>query len=149
MSVWSSVLFSSYLLKATLPVDHQSRKNLIWFSLLQKWNDTMDQKPAFDLEALVVFAKVVEIGSLSKAAALLDMPKSTVTRKVSRLESQLGEKLLRRSTHRITVTELGERIYGHGLKILSEAHDVSATVEGIRKEQIGRASCRERGCQYV
>src|SRR3546814_7161409 len=65
------------------------------------------------------------------------MPKSTVTRKVSRLESQLGEKLLRRSTHRITVTELGERIYGHGLKILSEAHDVSATVEGIRKEPQG------------
>src|SRR3546814_3748593 len=65
------------------------------------------------------------------------MPKSTVTRKVSRLESQLGDKLLRRSTHRITVTELGERIYGHGLKILSEAHDVSATVEGIRKEPQG------------
>src|SRR3546814_4407499 len=116
ISYWSSDVCSSDLisahLRATLPVDHQSLKNRIWLSLLQKWNDTMDQKPAFDLEALVVFAKVVESGSLSKAAVLLDMPKSTVTRKVSRLESQLGEKLLRRSTHRITVTELGERIYG-------------------------------------
>src|SRR3546814_10103674 len=120
-------------LRATLPVDHQARKNRIWLSLLQKWNDTMDQKPAFDLEALVVFAKVVESGSLSKAAVLLDMPKSTVTRKVSRLESQLGEKLLRRSTHRITVTELGERIYGHGLSILAVALVVVAMGEGFGK----------------
>src|SRR3546814_7203221 len=100
-------------LRATLPVDHQSRKNRIWLSLLQKWNDTMDQKPAFDLEALVVFAKVVESGSLSKAAVLLDMPKSTVTRKVSRLESQLGEKLLRRRSeeHKFELQSILRRAY--------------------------------------
>src|SRR3546814_12771517 len=85
-------------LRATLPVDHQSRKNRIWLSLLQKWNDTMDQKPAFDFEALVVFEKVVESGSLSKAAALIDMPKSTVMGTVSLLDSQLGYKLSRRSS---------------------------------------------------
>src|SRR3546814_20198632 len=99
-------------LRATLPVDHQSRKNRIWLSLLQKWNDTLDQKQAFDLEALVVFAKVVESRSLSKAAVLRDIPKSTVTRKVSRRESQMGEKRLRRSTHRNPAPEFGDRIYG-------------------------------------
>ena len=43
----------------------------------------MEQNPPFDLDALLVFGKVVESRSLSKAAALLGMPKSTVSRKLT------------------------------------------------------------------
>jgi len=97
----------------------------------------MGKNPPFDIDALLVFGKVVECRSVSRAAALLGTPKSTVSRKISRLESDLGIKLLRRDTHRITVTDLGEKIYGHGLKILAEANDVRALVEGSRQEPQG------------
>ena len=68
------------------------------------WNNAaMEQNLPFDVDALLVFGKVVECRSLSKAATLLGMPKSTVSRKLSKLESDLGIKLLRNehpSAHR-------------------------------------------------
>ncbi len=91
----------------------------------------------FNVDSLLVFGKVVECRSLSKAAVLLGMPKSTVSRKISRLESDLGIKLLRRNTHQLSVTDLGEQVYRHSLKILSEANDVRALVEGSKQEPQG------------
>ena len=55
----------------------------------------MEQNLPFNVDTLLVFGKVVECRSLSRAAALLGMPKSTVSRKISRLEADLGIKLLR------------------------------------------------------
>ncbi len=97
----------------------------------------MEQNPTFDLDALLVFGKVVESGSLSKAAALLDMPKSTVSRKLTKLESDLGIKLMRKNTHQLTVTDLGEQIYAHAVNILAEANGVRALVEGSKEEPQG------------
>jgi DNA-binding transcriptional LysR family regulator len=97
----------------------------------------MEQNLPFDLDALLVFGKVVESRSLSKAAVLLGMPKSTVSRKLTKLESDLGIKLLRKNTHQLTVTDLGEKVYQHAANILSEANDVRALVEGSRHEPQG------------
>jgi len=97
----------------------------------------MEQNLPFDLDALLVFGKVVESRSLSKAAALLGMPKSTVSRKLTKLETDLGIKLLRKNTHQLTVTDLGERIYDRAVKILAEANEVRALVEGSRQEPQG------------
>ncbi|OBK71197.1 LysR family transcriptional regulator [Mycobacterium sp. 1274761.0] len=97
----------------------------------------MEQNLPFDLDALLVFGKVVENRSLSKAAALLGMPKSTVSRKLTKLESDLGIKLLRKNTHQLTVTDLGEKIYAHAVNILAEANGVRALVEGSRQEPQG------------
>jgi DNA-binding transcriptional LysR family regulator len=97
----------------------------------------MQQTLPFDVDALLIFSKVVECRSLSKAAALLGMSKSTVSRKLSRLESDLGIKLLRKNTHQLTVTDLGEKIYDHGVKILTEANGVRALVEGSKQEPQG------------
>jgi DNA-binding transcriptional LysR family regulator len=97
----------------------------------------MPQIPSFEIDTLLVFGKVVECRSLSKAAALLGMPKSTVSRKINKLEADLGIKLLRKNTHQITVTDLGEKIYSHGLNILAEANRVSELVEGSKQEPQG------------
>lgn len=97
----------------------------------------MEHHPTFELDALLVFGKVVESRSISKAATLLGMPKSTVSRKLSKLESELGVKLLRKNTHQLTVTDLGEQIYAHAVNILAEANDVRALVEGSKKEPQG------------
>lgn len=97
----------------------------------------VEQNLPFDVDALLVFGKVVESRSLSKAAALLGMPKSTVSRKLTKLESDLGIKLLRKNTHQLTVTDLGEKVYDHAVNILTEANGVRALVEGSRQEPQG------------
>ena len=97
----------------------------------------MEQNLPFDLDALLIFGKVVESRSLSKAAALLGMPKSTVSRKLTKLESDLGIKLLRKNTHQLTVTDLGEKVYHHAVNILGEANEVRALVEGSKQEPQG------------
>ena len=97
----------------------------------------MEQNLPFDLDALLIFGKVVECRSLSKAATLLGMPKSTVSRKLSKLEADLGIKLLRKNTHQLTVTDLGKKIYSHGANILAEANGVRALVEGSKQEPQG------------
>jgi DNA-binding transcriptional LysR family regulator len=97
----------------------------------------MEQSLPFDVDALLIFGKVVECRSLSKAAAVLGMPKSTVSRKLSKLEADLGIKLLRMNTHQLTVTDLGEKIYDHGVRILTEANGVRALVEGSKQEPQG------------
>jgi DNA-binding transcriptional LysR family regulator len=63
-----------------------------------------------DLDALVVFAKVVEAGSFSSAGRRMGMPVSTVSRRVAELEDRLGARLLQRSTRQIRLTELGAEI---------------------------------------
>ena len=97
----------------------------------------MPQNIHFNVDALLVFSKVVECRSLSRAADLLGMPKSTVSRKISRLEADLDSKLLRKNTHQISVTDLGEQVYQHSLKILSEANDIRSLVEGSKQEPQG------------
>ena len=60
-----------------------------------------------DLNALVVFAKVVEAKSFSEAARRLGMPVSTVSRRVAELEDQLGVRLLDRSTRSLPAHGFG------------------------------------------
>lgn len=105
-------------------------------TVLHIWN-TMTADPRFDLDALLVFGKVVEARSLSRAAVLLGMPKSTVSRKLTKLEADLGIKLLRRNTRQLTVTDLGERVHAHALAVLEEANSVRALAESSRREPQG------------
>ena len=74
------------------------------------------EAPIPDLNALVVFAKVVEANSFSEAARRLQMPVSTVSRRVAELEDQLGVRLLDRSTRNLRLTELGAEVLEHALR---------------------------------
>ena len=51
---------------------------------------------------LLLYARVVDERSFSRAAERLGLPKSTVSRRVSALEGQLGERLLLRTTRKLT-----------------------------------------------
>lgn len=64
-----------------------------------------------ELETTRVFVKVVEFGSFSKAAEHLRVPKSTVSRAVSRLEQETGSKLLVRTTRSLTLTAAGRAFF--------------------------------------
>lgn len=60
-----------------------------------------------ELDAVSTFARVVDAGSMSAAAAALGVPKSTVSRRIARLEEALGVRLLQRTTRRMALTEAG------------------------------------------
>lgn len=66
-----------------------------------------------DLNALAIFAKVVEAQSFSAAAKRLKMPVSTVSRRIGELEQQLGLRLLERSTRRLRLTDVGTQVLEH------------------------------------
>ena len=63
-----------------------------------------------DLNALMIFAKVVEAKSFTEAARRLDMPVSTVSRRVADLEEEFGTRLLVRSKRAVSLTDEGERL---------------------------------------
>ena len=81
-----------------------------------------------DMNALLVFAKVVDAGSFSKASRQLDMPLSTVSRRVADLEDALGLRLLERSTRRISVTDVGLEILEQAKTILGASEALEAIV---------------------
>jgi DNA-binding transcriptional LysR family regulator len=78
-----------------------------------------------DLNALLIFARVVEANSFSEAARRLKMPTSTVSRRIADLEGQLGVRLLERSTRRLRLTDVGSEVLIHARRgaELSDAVD--------------------------
>ncbi len=70
------------------------------------------------LTALKVFAKVVETESFARAAELLQMPHSTVSKMVMDLENHLGATLLQRTTRQLKITPEGKTYYRHATKLL-------------------------------
>jgi DNA-binding transcriptional LysR family regulator len=82
---------------------------------------------------LVLFARVVDEGSFSRAADRLGYPKSTVSRRVAALEVQLGEQLLRRTTRKLTVTDFGRAVLAHAHHV---AEDVAAAEALAQHRQI-------------
>ena len=94
-----------------------------------------------NLEAndLMLFAKVVDEGSFSRAADKVGLPKSTVSRRIATLESQLGERLLLRTTRKLTITDFGHSVLEHANQVLAETIDL---LERIAAEP-GRAPLLE------
>jgi len=70
-----------------------------------------------DLPALVCFARVVELGSFTKAAAALEVSKSVVSERVAALEARIGAPLLLRTSRMVTVTAAGYGVYGHAREV--------------------------------
>lgn len=90
-----------------------------------------------DLNAIFVFAKVVEAGSFTGAARELSMPKSTVSRKVSELEEQLGARLLQRTTRKLSLTDVGLAVYQHAARMVAEAEEAELVVDRMQESPRG------------
>jgi DNA-binding transcriptional LysR family regulator len=78
---------------------------------------------------LLLFARIVEYGSLSQAAERLQLPKSTVSRRLTQLESRLGERLLTRTTRKLVLTELGASLLEHAQRVAEETAAAGALAE--------------------
>src|SRR5207253_8088426 len=63
---------------------------------------------SIDLNQILIFIKVVETGSFTKAAELLKQPKSRISRRLAALEKSLGTQLIYRTTRQMQLTETGK-----------------------------------------
>lgn len=87
---------------------------------------------------LLLFARVVEDGSFSRAAGRLGMPKSTLSRRLAALEAQLGERLLLRTTRKLTVTDFGNVVLTHAQQVTAEVEATLALTQHRQLEPSGR-----------
>lgn len=76
-----------------------------------------------NLNDLAVLIRVVEDGSLTAAAERLDIPKSSVSRTLSRLEADLGVRLLQRTTRSLHLTDAGRQFYDRIRRNLEDIED--------------------------
>ena len=99
----------------------------------------MEQSSAnIDPNDLLIFAGVAELGSFSRAAERMGLPKSTVSRRLAALEQRLGERLLLRTTRRQSLTEFGQQLLEHARQVASEVEAVTALSERRQATPSGR-----------
>lgn len=88
-----------------------------------------------DLSGLAVFVKVIELGSFSSAARSMGTSPSSVSKQISRLESEVGARLISRSTHHLILTEAGRNFFERAARIVNEIdaaiHDVRDVSENL------------------
>lgn len=104
-----------------------------------------------DLNDIAYFNAVVENRGFSAAARALGLPKSTLSRHVTRLEKRLGLRLLERSTRHFRLTDIGERYYARAREILAELKDADRELAEMRAAPCGvvRLAAPLATSQYV
>ncbi|MCB5190786.1 LysR family transcriptional regulator [Methylobacillus arboreus] len=91
-----------------------------------------------DFNEAAVFVKVVQAGSFSAAARQLQLPTSTVSTRVARLEQRLGVTLLQRTTRRLHLTEAGNAYFEHAALGLGHMLEAEAAIDAARQEPQGK-----------
>lgn len=89
----------------------------------------MDNK--MDLNLLRLFVAVVQCQTLTEAARRTGMTRSNASRQLKALESDVGAQLLRRTTRHTEVTEAGQLLYAHSLRVLEEIEVARASIESL------------------
>lgn len=85
-----------------------------------------------DPDALLAFDAIATHGGLAAASRKLGIPKATLSRKLTRLERDVGVRLVQRTTRRLTLTEAGTVLHQHGTRVASELVAASAAVEHLQ-----------------
>ncbi|EPG0368948.1 LysR substrate-binding domain-containing protein [Photobacterium damselae] len=89
------------------------------------------------IDDLVLFTQVIEHGSFSKVAELNSITKSVVSKRISKLESELGIQLIYRTTRKLTITEAGEVLYHRAKSISQVAQSAFDAVTGYSEALSG------------
>ena len=90
------------------------------------------------LQAMQLFARVVETGSYTAAAEQLEISRALASKLVQALEDQLGVRLLHRTTRRLSLTEAGQNYYQRVAEILAQLAEAEAEAAELQLEPRGR-----------
>lgn len=93
-----------------------------------------------DLKQLDYFVHVAEVGSFTRAAALLSIAQPALSRQVRLLEIELRQTLLIRNGRGVSVTEAGKRLLAHGRGILQQVERARQDLEETRGAPVGRVA---------
>lgn len=90
------------------------------------------------LQAMQAFIRVVDAGTFTKAADVMQLPKPTVTRLVQTLEASLQTKLLNRTTRRVTLTTDGAAYYERATRLIGEFDELESSMTRAKASPRGR-----------
>lgn len=88
-------------------------------------------------DSLQLFTRIVELGSFSRAAAALEIPRATATHAIKQLESRLSTRLLDRTTRQVRPTLDGQAFYERCVHVLSELDDAESSLRNIASNPRG------------
>jgi len=91
-----------------------------------------------DLQSLTLLVEILDAGNLSEAARRLKMSRANVSYHLNQLERSVGAQLVRRTTRRAEPTEIGLRLYQHGLAIQGELAAARESVTTLGRGLQGR-----------
>jgi DNA-binding transcriptional LysR family regulator len=87
------------------------------------------------IQGIRLFVRVVDLGSFSKAATDMGIGQPSATKLVAQLEAQLGARLLHRSTHGVTPTEIG-LLYYDKCKLITHHVEEAESVAALMQSQL-------------
>lgn len=90
-----------------------------------------------DLNRAATFIRVVEAGNFTRAAEALNLPTSSISRSVSKLEDDLGIALLERTTRRVALTEAGRAFFERAREALAGLEEANSLALDAAKEAHG------------
>lgn len=85
-----------------------------------------------------IFTRVVETNSFTKAAATLDMPRSTVSTAIAILEARLGTKLLSRTTRKVSTTRDGMVFYERCMRLIADLEEAESLFRSSGQNAVGK-----------
>jgi DNA-binding transcriptional LysR family regulator len=94
-----------------------------------------------DLNDFFYFVQVVDRGGFTAAGRMLGISKSTLSHRIQRLETELGVRLLNRTSRRFAMTEAGEEFYRHAVVMLRDAELAENATRHRLTEPIGTVRC--------
>lgn len=106
---------------------------LLLDSAFPQWNNN----PMLNLNDLRTFERVAALHSFSEAARHLDLPKSSVSRSIARLEHEVGVRLLQRTTREVVLTEAGAALHERCSAMLGIVGDALDLMENLAGEPHG------------
>ena len=89
------------------------------------------------LNAMKIFVQVVESGSFSAAAGVLDMSTQNVAKTISTLEKEIRTRLIQRNTHSQSITEVGKLFYERAKQICLDVEDTESLLSNFQETPKG------------
>ncbi|MGN6926953.1 LysR family transcriptional regulator, partial [Neisseria sp. P0015.S010] len=99
-----------------------------------------------DIKPLLVFAAVLEHGSMNAAAAALGMTPSAVSQHINRLETLHGIKLLNRSTRSLAPTDAGRALGEYCCRLAATLADTRTVIDNLKTEPVGELRISLTSC---
>src|SRR5262245_36142805 len=113
---------------------HISISGLQWMANMQ-WSDRIGRR--MKLHDLHVLMAVVQAGSMSRAAQLLNTTQPAISRSIADLEHAIGVRLLDRGRHGAEPTEYGRALLDGGVAMFDELRQAVKNIEFIANPTVG------------